>query len=154
VRITAPIASAMLLIGTLGCGGSEPAAQAPAPEKAAPKPKKKQGMQVSGQLGSLDEGKVNDTFQRLLPKMGDCIGKAAGKIEFLAGHVKVFVRIGMDGSARWAYLPESTLGDRDTEKCILSAVKQTSWPPPLEGEGQAEKAFDFDPSRSTYAVTR
>jgi hypothetical protein len=146
VRINAPIASALLLIGAASCGGSEPPAQAPAPEKTAVRPKKKQAMQVLGQLGSLDEGKVNDTFQRLLPKMGDCIGRGAGKIEFLGGHLKVFVRIGMDGSARWAYLSESTLGDRDTEKCILSAVQRTSWPPPLEGEGQAEKAFDFEPS--------
>jgi hypothetical protein len=142
----APTIVLALLIGAAGCGGPEPIPQAPTQEKAVARPKKKQAMQVLGQLGSLDEGKVNDTFQRLLPQLGDCMGKGAGKIEFLAGHVKVLVRIAMDGSAHWAYLSESTIGDRDTEKCILSAVKRTTWPPPVEGEGQAEKAFDFDPS--------
>jgi hypothetical protein len=101
-------------------------------------------MQVYGQLGSLDERKVDETFQRLVPKLGDCVAEGARRIEFLAGRVKVSVRIDMQGRVKWTYLSESSIGDRDTEKCMLAAVKSASWPPPLEGEGEAEKAFDFD----------
>jgi hypothetical protein len=103
-------------------------------------------MSVSGQLGSLDPQKVDDTFNRLMGKFGNCMGQGATRVEFLGGHVKFLVRIGMDGAARWAYLSESTIGDHDTEKCMLDAAKGTRWPVPVEGEGQAEKAFDFDPS--------
>jgi len=67
-------------------------------------------------------------------------------VEFISGHVKFFVRITMDGSAKWAYLPECTIGDRETERCMLGVVKSARWPTPVEGEGQAQKAFDFDPA--------
>ena len=36
--------------------------------------------------------------------------------------MKFFVRIGADGSAKWTYLEESELGDRETEKCLLDVV--------------------------------
>jgi hypothetical protein len=147
-RLGAPILMAVPLAFSIACGGSEPPPKAAEPEtaKAAARPRPKQRLSISGQLGSLDEGKVEDTFNRLLPKFGDCLAHGASRVEFIGGHVKFFVRIGTDGSAKWAYLPESTIGDRETERCMLSVAKSVRWPIPVEGEGQAQKAFDFDPS--------
>src|SRR5947207_11482089 len=107
------------LFPTLWGGGPEPPPAAPSSEapRVAQKPKPKQRLSISGQLGSLDEGKVEDTFNRLLPKFGDCITQGASRVEFIGGHVKFFVRIALDGTAKWAYLSESTIGDRDTERC-------------------------------------
>jgi hypothetical protein len=142
---------AALIVVSLGaaCGGSEPPPAAPTHE-ASPKPmerpRQKQRLSISGQLGSLDEGKVEDTFNRLLPRFGECMAQGSSRVEFIGGHVKFFVRIGIDGNAKWAYLPESTIGDRDTERCMLGVAKSVRWPIPTEGEGQAQKAFDFDPS--------
>jgi len=131
------------------CGGSEPPAATPshqtAKPAAAPRPRK-QRLSISGQLGSLDEGKVEETFNRLMPKLGNCLSQGSSRVEFIGGHVKFFVRISLDGSAKWVYLPESTIGDRETERCMLSVAKTARWPVPAEGEGQAQKAFDFDPS--------
>jgi hypothetical protein len=144
-------AAAVLLLATLAsCGGSEPPAASPSQEEsaareAAPK-RKKQQLTLSGQLGSLDEGKVDATFNKLMPQFGGCLSQASSRVEFIGGHVKFFVRISLDGMAKWAYLSESTIGDRDAERCMLTAAKAARWPPPLEGEGQAQKAFDFDPS--------
>jgi len=142
-----------LLVVSLGglsaCGGSEPPPAAPshdAPKATADRPKPKQRLQLSGQLGSLDEGKVEDTFNRLIPKFGDCLSQGSSRVEFIGGHVRFFVRIALDGTAKWAYLSESTIGDRDTERCMLGVAKGVRWPIPTEGEGQAQKAFDFDPS--------
>jgi hypothetical protein len=136
------------LLSNLSCGGSEPPPAAPSSEapRVAQKPKPKQRLSISGQLGSLDEGKVEDTFNRLLPKFGDCLTQGASRVEFIGGHVKFFVRIALDGTAKWAYLSESTIGDRDTERCMLGVAKSARWPIPAEGEGQAQKGFDFDPS--------
>jgi hypothetical protein len=103
-------------------------------------------MSMGGQLGSLDEGKVNETFATLVPRFGDCLSQGASRVEFLGGHVKFAIRIALDGNAKWAYLSESTLGDRDTERCMLNVAKGARWPLPQEGEGQAQRAFDFDPS--------
>jgi hypothetical protein len=129
------------------CGGSEPPPEAPtqptAPRKVA---RPKSGMSVSGQLGSLDDRKVDQTFARLMPSFQRCIADGATRVEFLGGHMRFLIRIREDGSIKWAYFSESTVGDRDTEKCMLSAIRAASWPPPIDGEGQAEKNFDFDPS--------
>jgi hypothetical protein len=138
----------LLLVTLASCGGSEPPAAAPSHEapKMVERPKPKQRLSMSGQLGSLDEGKVEDTFNRLLPRFGDCMTQGSSRVEFIGGHVKFFVRIALDGTAKWAYLSESTIGDRDTERCMLGVAKGARWPTPAEGEGQAQKAFDFDPS--------
>jgi hypothetical protein len=137
------------MVTIVSCGGTEPTAQTPAleaPKASAARPKPKQRLAISGQLGSLDQGKVDETFNRLMPKFGDCLSQGTARVEFIGGHVKFFLRIAMDGTAKWAYLSESTIGDRDTERCMLGAAKSARWPVPLEGEGQAQKAFDFDPS--------
>lgn len=136
-------------VSLASCGGSDPPPANPSREvaakDAAPK-RPKQRLSVIGQLGSLDEGKVDDTFNHLMPQFGSCLSQASSRVEFIGGHVKFFVRISLDGMAKWAYLSESTIGDRDAERCMLGAAKAARWPPPLEGEGQAQKAFDFDPS--------
>ena len=142
-RWMAPLA----LLLAASCGGAAkhqaPKAQAAAP---APPPKRKKPLAMSGQLGSLDQGKVDQTFNHLMPRFGDCLAQASSRVEFIGGHVKFFVRISTDGTTKWVYLSESTLGDRDAERCMLGVARDTQWPPPLEGEGQAQKSFDFDPS--------
>jgi hypothetical protein len=49
---------------------------------------------------------------------------------------------------KWSYLEDSSLGDRDTEKCILEVLGGQQWPKP-EGGPQAEvrssSSFGFDP---------
>jgi hypothetical protein len=134
--------------GVAACGGSAPPPAAPKREAAAKeapaKPKAKFAME--GQLGSLDEGKVNETFATLLPRFGECLSQGSSRVEFLGGHVKFAIRIAVNGSAKWAYLADSTLGDRDTERCMLNVAKSARWPLPEEGEGQAQREFDFDPS--------
>src|SRR5689334_10075932 len=114
------------------CGGSAPPPAAPktqaAPKEASTKPKAKFAME--GQLGSLDEGKVDQTFGTLMPRFNDCLSQGSSRVEFIGGHVKFSIRIGIDGATKWAFLSESTLGDRDTERCMLSAVKSARWPQP------------------------
>jgi hypothetical protein len=141
-------AASAAALAAVSCGGSSPppvATKSEAPTKAAPA-KPKQQMAMGGQLGSLDEGKVNATFATLVPRFGECLSQGASRVEFIGGHVKFALRIALDGTAKWAYLAESTLGDRDTERCMLSIAKSARWPQPQEGEGQAQRAFDFDPS--------
>lgn len=135
-------------IAVTACGGSAPPPAAPksqaTPKEGPAKPKAKFAM--SGQLGSLDEGKVNQAFESLVPRFNDCLTQGSSRVEFIGGHVMFAIRIGLDGAAKWAYLSESTLGDRETERCMLNVAKSARWPIPEEGEGQAKRALDFDPS--------
>src|SRR5215211_6527648 len=98
--------AALLVVVSLGsivsCGGSEPPLATPTAEapKVAQRQKPKQRLSMSGQPGSLDEGKVEETFNKLLPRFGDCLVRASSRVEFIGGHVKFFVRIALDGSAK------------------------------------------------------
>src|SRR5262245_17622407 len=105
------------LASVVACGGSEFSPQVPtsAATKTVLCPRPKQRFSMAGQLGSLDEGKVDDTFNRLIPRFGNCLSQGSFRVEFIGGHVKFFVRIAVDGTAKWAYLSEFIIGDRDTE---------------------------------------
>lgn len=142
----------LLPLTLAACGGSEPPPAAPTQAPAATSRHHGPALQMSQELGSLDEGKVDGTFQKLVPRFSDCLQRGSAKVEFIGGRVKFFVRIAPDGRAKLAYLTESTLGDRETEKCMLGAVQATTWPAPVGGgDGLAEKAFDFDPSPDVRA---
>jgi hypothetical protein len=99
---------------------------------------------MESDLGTVDRAKVDDAFSRLQTKLGDCMGQGATKIDFLSGHIHFMIRIAANGSTRWVHLVDTTVGDRSTEKCMLDQVRTMQWPPPEQGEGQVEKAFDFD----------
>lgn len=111
-------------------------------------------MRVEGQLGSIDEAATKKTFDRLSNKFQSCLTTGLGRIDYLSGDVKFFLRIGEDGHAKWGYLEKSTLGDVDTEKCLMDAAMNASWPPPDGGE--AEIRYDglgFDPPSNTRLPT-
>jgi hypothetical protein len=101
---------------------------------------------VSSEIGGLDEEKVNAAFESSLSGLERCLHQGSSRLEFLGGAVSFFVKIDSSGKVDGAYLEKSTLGDRDTEKCMLSALRSKKWPKPVGGEhGLARKSFDFDP---------
>lgn len=104
------------------------------------------GPSVSSEIGGLDEEKVNAAFESSLTGLERCLHQGASRVEFLGGSVAFFVKIDVQGKVDGAYLEKSTLGDRDTEKCMLGALRSKKWPKPVGGEhGLARKSFDFDP---------
>jgi len=109
-------------------------------------------LSVSSEIGGLDEEKVNAAFESSLSGLERCLNQGASRVEFLGGSVSFFVKIDMEGKVDGAYLEKSTLGDRDTEKCMLDAVRSKHWPKPVGGEhGLARKSFDFDPPNDVRA---
>jgi hypothetical protein len=137
----------VLATAALGCGASPP----PAAEEARPGAPEGRtehqtgGPSVESEIGGLDDGKVKQTFEHLAGPLNGCFTKGTARLAYLGGDVRFVVRVAKDGSTRWAYLKDSTLGDRETETCMLGVVKATSWPRPQGGEGLAENTFSFDP---------
>jgi hypothetical protein len=130
--------------GILACGGGvappprPPAVQHREPQKAVPLVAK-----TSSELGSVDPGAVKRAFVTLNDKYMDCQKRALDRVEVLAGNVKFFVRVGSDGSAKWAYLEESEIGDRETEKCLIDAVMGARWPRPDGGDVEVHYSMEL-----------
>ncbi len=62
------------------------------------------------------------------------------------------MKIGAGGRVEHAHLERSTLGERETETCMLGVVRHQSWPAPVGGQhGVAKKGFDFDPPNDVRA---
>jgi hypothetical protein len=131
----------------LGCGATPPppAEEPKAPESSGASEHRTAGPSVESEIGGLDDTKVKQTFEHLSGRLNGCYTSGAQRLAYLGGEVRFVVRVAKDGSARWAYLKDSTLGDRETEVCMLGVLKGTSWPRPQGGEGLAENSFTFDP---------
>jgi hypothetical protein len=135
-----------------GCGAPPP------PPVEAPKPAPDTSSHVVAVTATSDVGGMNETgvtqvFEHLATPLTNCYQKGQVRVPFMSGDVRFVVRVGLDGSARWAYLKDSTLGDRETELCMIGVLKATSWPKPLGGEGLAEGPYTFDPSGEERAPT-
>jgi hypothetical protein len=139
-------------VALLGCGGSEPPPRAPesAPPQAA-RPARP-ALRMKSELGSVDPGAVKQAFHGLDDKFTECQKRGLDRVELLAGNVKFFVRIGEDGGARWAYLEESEIGDRSTEKCLVDVVMGARWPKPDGGDAEARYGMEL-PLQSTRPPT-
>jgi hypothetical protein len=143
----AALATVCVALSGIAACGSPPEPKAPEPEQEAPKQERpKRAPSVSQELGSIDEGATQKTFERLQGKLLDCQKEGIKRLEYLAGDVRFFLRIGQDGRVRWAFLEDSTMGDRDTEKCMLGVIQDAQWPQPDGGEAEVHKAMGFDPA--------
>jgi hypothetical protein len=137
---------ALLALLDVACGGSEPLPRAPAPtpDTSQQKPRKPR-MSVSTELGQIDPAETDAAFQKLQPAMMRCYQDSQKRVEFLGGDVKFFLRVGQDGTAKWAYLSNATLGDRASERCMLDLAMGARWPTPEGGEAEVQKSMGFDP---------
>jgi len=100
---------------------------------------------MDADIGALPEGQVTATFQKSQTELGRCVDQGRTRLPYLSGTVHFKVRVGSSGKANEAHLTLSTLGDRDTEACMLGALRSASWPEPVGGrEGIAETEFTFD----------
>ena len=134
-----------LFAAAIGCTAAAP------PPAEEPKPTvvegshRTSGPSVESEIGGLDDLAVKKKFTALANPLSGCFAQGSQRIAYLAGEVRFVVRVTKDGSARWVYVKDSTLGDRETEACMLGVLKGASWPRPQGGEGLAENSFTFEP---------
>lgn len=140
------IGCASAILGVAACGGGAPPPEEPKAEQHETVSRPQTGgPQMQQELGSIDERAVAQTFQRLTGQTEGCHAKGRDRVEYLAGDVKVFLRIDANGKVRYGYFEESTLGDRETEKCILEVFKSATWPKPVGGEAEVRNGFGWGP---------
>jgi hypothetical protein len=131
----------------LACGGGEPPPKAvsDAPVVEAPRPQGPK-LKMRQELGEIDEAATKRTFAQLEPAIQKCHTQNLRRIEYLGGDVKLFLRIGEDGHVKYGFLEDSTLGDAETEKCIMGVLTGAQWPKPDGGEAEVRNGFGFDPA--------
>jgi hypothetical protein len=125
------------------CGGAEPAPVYTPPPRPEPQKAVPVVARTSSELGTIDPAAVKRAFGALDDKFIDCQKRALDRVEVLAGNVKFFLRVGADGSAKWVYLEESEVGDRDTEKCLVDVVMSARWPKPDAGDAEARYSMEL-----------
>jgi hypothetical protein len=131
------------------CGGSQPPpAREPPTAQAPPPDAHKPALRMKSELGDIDLDAVKRAFHALNDKFMDCAKREMDRVEVLSGNVKFFVRIAEDGSAKWAYLEDSEIGDRAVEKCLIQTVLGAQYPRPDGGEAEARYGIEL-PLQST-----
>jgi hypothetical protein len=134
-------------LGSAGCGGgAQVAVQAPEPVVTAPThvPRRGAGLQMSAELGQIDEAATAKAFDHAGTALKRCYTDGLARVEYLAGDVKFYLRVKADGHLRWGFVEQSTLGDRDTESCMLGVLTATQWPLPEGGEAEIHQGLGFD----------
>jgi len=146
IKATLALGSALATLGAAAC--STPAPPPPQTANHVPPAHTRQHVvpSVESEVGALDSGKVQDVFDKAGEALKQCYSRGVGSIGFMAGEIRFSVRVSEDGSTKYVFVKDSTLGDRTTEACMLGILKSQTWPRPQGGkEGNAETSFEFQP---------
>lgn len=102
---------------------------------------------LDAEVGALDAKQVKKNFEAILKKSEACqedLRKKDPRLDFLAGDLRIELRIGEDGRVLSATLPSSSVGDLRLETCVLDAARALSWPRPEGGRtGLASNEMHF-----------
>ncbi len=106
------------------------------------------------EVGGLSQEDVEEQLASMQPAFLRCVRASSHAITWLGGQVGIRMRLAPSGRVRWVYLTESTLGDRDTERCLLDTIRGRTWPRPLSGDGLAHTSFEVEPSEAPSSWPR
>ncbi len=101
---------------------------------------------MESEIGGMNAEAVERAFAELATPMLVCVTTRSQRLKELGGTFVVSLRIDREGHARWAYLDQSTLGDREAERCIVDLARSAAWPRPVGGEGLASRSFHVEPA--------
>jgi hypothetical protein len=135
-------------LGAASCGGSQEVVTGPTDDGQTTEDsgRRRSGMGVESEIGALDEGQVKATFKRIEKQLAGCYERGTGRVPYLAGEIAFKIRVNKEGKVRWVYVKDSSLGDHDTESCMVRVLKGASWPSPIDGQdGITESSFAFEP---------
>jgi hypothetical protein len=140
--------------GASSCGGSQPApttsraASQQAEASQSDHSDKQDGPAepiVVAEVGGLPPEGVARTFRKAQPKIFDCFKAGVQRVPFMAGAVRFWVKVDLQGKFMHAHLERSDLGDRATEQCLLDVLMGYRWPTPVGGKvGVATFEMSFE----------
>jgi hypothetical protein len=131
----------------LACGGAADSGRLAEPTidygGGPPKRARRGGMNVSGIMGTINTNRIQEIFELRLLRFERCFTEREREIAFIGGRIEFYFRVDLDGRVVWVNPKSSTIGDRQTERCLMDIVKRTRFPVP-RGGGEAEVAWSFE----------
>lgn len=168
--LPAPLLSALLL----GCASAAPSAALEAPTIVDPAvpglasvDADGAGMGVSGLQGTLSPRQVREVLRPRLPEITGCFAMRAMSFEALGGSLRMRIHVSPSGEVRSVHPEDSTVGDREVERCVGRVIAGLRFPRP-QGGGAAQVSWSmtvdppesvreprtWDPGRVARAVRR
>jgi hypothetical protein len=136
----------------LGCGGAV-STQAPAADpapKAVAAPERPPAATATAEIGGLDERQAEASFRASLEGLQECVQSGVERLAFMGGSIEFAVKVGADHQAASVWAPQSSLGERSTEKCMFAALRSVTWPAPQGGSfGIARNSFEFEQAKGS-----
>ncbi|MCA9610891.1 MAG: AgmX/PglI C-terminal domain-containing protein [Myxococcales bacterium] len=131
----------VLLLLTPGCGGASPqrapahpiAAGLEAPGSA---DEGEADMAVSGLHGTLSPREVRAALRPRLDELTGCFALRSMSFEQLGGQLRMSIRVDGSGRVLGAHPEDSTVGDRDVERCVRRVIASVRFPR-THGGGEA-----------------
>lgn len=134
------------------CGSSDPVEPQPRATAGDERPEERDdGSQITGLLGTIRPDQVNSTLEPRTNQFFACLEPRMSAVRFLGGEVRLSFRIHVDGTVAWVYPSQSTLGDRQAERCVLDVASRARFPRPRGGEAEFSWGFAFDPPEDVRA---
>ncbi len=131
----------VLLLLVPGCGGAAPqSATTPtaARSRSAFRAPVSQGgrMAVSGLHGTLSPSEVRAALRPRLAELTGCFALRSMSFEHLGGQLRMSIRVDGSGRVLAAHPEDSTVGDRDVERCVRRIIAEVRFPA-THGGGEA-----------------
>jgi hypothetical protein len=103
------------------------------------------GVQIEGLMGTLSADEVNRGLEPRMDYFARCFADRYAQIEIVGGSIELAFRVGVDGRVKWVFPRASTVGDRETERCLLDVAMRARFHPPRGGEAEFSWPLAFDP---------
>ncbi|MBX3274883.1 MAG: AgmX/PglI C-terminal domain-containing protein [Sandaracinaceae bacterium] len=169
-----PLIGLLALASLPGCGGASPqlapAAPASAQALGARGPTRAlggRGMSVEGLHGTLAASDVREALAPRMSELTGCFALRSMSFHHLGGQLRMSIRVSGAGGVVAAHPEDSTVGDREVERCVRRVLATVRFPR-TQGGGEAlvhwalsvEPASDarapltWDPDRVAHVVRR
>lgn len=103
----------------------------------------KDGMQVEGALGTMDQSAVQAGMSRPMLEITSCFDSRQRNQPYLGGRANLQFRVSREGKVKTVRLQESDLGSLELERCIVAAARGASFERPRGGEAEFGFSVEF-----------
>lgn len=152
-QLSSSLVCTLSLIALAGCGAtqSRPSSSSPLPSSSESSSEPADSLSVSGLRGTLSQHEISGALDPRLPKFLRCAQQRMGELEALSGTISFAFHIAVNGSVADVRPTASTLGDRETERCMVEVAKSTRFPAPHGGEADFNWPLELPPSGDVRA---